>query len=387
MLRDEVFAPDGRLAARKVFSRRDVVVAVGPRIFGRDPAELVRAVDVLLWDPEIVPLVGVAGARERVYAPASVIAVEAAIATDVPQRRRSHRAPPPSRRARLTAAIARKETELGGPLTAGQADAVRAITTSGRRMELVVGVAGAGKTTALACVRDAYETAGHRVIGASTSGQAARTLGREAGVESRTIASLLWRLDHGRRIIDAATVVIVDEVGMTNDRDILRVLVAAEAAGAKVVLVGDDRQLGPVGPGGTFAGLLDRAHHAVHVLDENVRQHNPGERRALEHLRAGDVDRAVAWYARNRRITVASTRDDALNAMVNAWMSDTCSGLNSGLYAWRRDNVAALNTARPDRLGRGRAPQRPRDSKRPAGAATPPATASSPSPPAPAGRS
>jgi hypothetical protein len=111
-----------------------------------------------------------------------------------------------------------------------------------------------------------------------------------------------------------------------------------------VVLVGDDRQLGPIGPGGAFAGLLDRAHHAVHVLDENVRQHHLGERRALEHLRAGDVDRAVDWYARNQRITVASTRDDALNAMVNAWMRDTCSGLNSGLYAWRRDNVAALNT-------------------------------------------
>jgi hypothetical protein len=211
-------------------------------------------------------------------------------------------------------------------------------------MELVIGVAGAGKTTALACVRDAYEAAGQRVIGASTSGQAARTLGREAGIDSRTLASLLWRLDHHRGSLNADTVVIVDEVGMTNDRDVLRVLVAAEAARAKVVLVGDDRQLGPVGPGGALAGLVDRAHHAVHVLDENVRHHDPAERRALEHLRAGDVDRAVAWYVCNQRITVASTRDDALNAMVNVWMTDTCSGLNSGLYAWRRDNVAALNT-------------------------------------------
>jgi hypothetical protein len=132
---------------------------------------------------------------------------------------------------------------------------------------------------------------------------------------------------------------------MTNDRDILRVLVAADAAGAKVVLVGDDRQLGPIGPGGAFAGLLDRSHQAVHVLDENVRQHNPGERSALEQLRAGDIERAVAWYARNQRISVASTRHDALNAIVNAWMTDSRSGLNSGLYAWRRDNVAALNSA------------------------------------------
>ena len=335
-----MFARDGRLAVRKVFARRDVVVAVGPRIFGSDPAELARAVDVLLWDPDVVPLVVVAGARERVYARASVIAVEAAIAstflngvdaTDAP-------AVPADT---TEAVIARKEAELGGSLTDGQVAAVRAITTSGRRMELVVGVAGAGKTTALACVRDAFEAAGHRVIGASTSGQAARTLGREAGVESRTLASLLWRLDHDRETLNAGTVVIIDEAAMTNDRDILRVLVAANTAGAKVVLVGDDRQLGPIGPGGTFAGLLDRAHRVVHVLDQNVRQHDPAERRALEQLRGGDVEEAVAWYA-NDRIT-ALTSHDALNVMVNGWMQDIRSGLNSGLYAWRRDNVAALN--------------------------------------------
>ena len=37
------------------------------------------------------------------------------------------------------------------------------------------------------------------MLGTATSGQAARTLGTEARLaESRTLASLLWRLDHGR---------------------------------------------------------------------------------------------------------------------------------------------------------------------------------------------
>ena len=302
-------------------------------VFGRDPTELVRAVDVLFWDPEVVPLLGVGGARERVYAPASVIAVEAAIATDVPQRRRGHAAPPPSRTRRRRSSHARR-AKLGGPLTDGQADAVRAIATSGRRVELVVGVAGAGKTTALAV--SATPTESSRLPGdrGVDVGQAARTLGREAG--SRAARS--------RRCCGASTTAAKPSTPTRGDRRRgrhdrrprpPRVLVAAEAAGAKVVLVGDHRQLGPVGPGGTFGGLLDRAHGAVHVLDENVRQHDPGERCALEDLRAGDVDRAVAWYTRNERITVASTRDDALNAMVDAWIADTCSGLNSGLYAWR----------------------------------------------------
>ena len=74
---------------------------------------------------------------------------------------------------------------------------MEAILTSGRGVELVVGVAGSGKTTALAAARDGFEAAGYEVVGTSTSGQAARTLGREAGIaDSRTLASLNWRIQH-----------------------------------------------------------------------------------------------------------------------------------------------------------------------------------------------
>ena len=69
----EVLHPDGALAARKVFSRRDVLVAVAPSLYGRDPAEMKRVVDRTLADPEAVPLLGVAGATERAYATAVTI--------------------------------------------------------------------------------------------------------------------------------------------------------------------------------------------------------------------------------------------------------------------------------------------------------------------------
>ena len=77
---NQVLDADGALAARKVFTRRDVVVAVAPSLYGRDPAELTRVVDRTLADPEAVPLLGVAGATERAYATAVTIAREEAIA-------------------------------------------------------------------------------------------------------------------------------------------------------------------------------------------------------------------------------------------------------------------------------------------------------------------
>jgi len=339
----EALGPDGRLAEIKVFTRADVVVAVGPALFGRDPAELGRVVDAVCANPEAVPLIGVAAARERAYAPACVLAREAAIAERVAAQA-ARRDAPAVAFPMVDKAITAKERALSGALTSGQTDAVVGIATSGHGVDLVLGVAGAGKTTALDVVRHAFETAGYRVLGTSTSGQAARTLGREAGIgESRTMASLLWRLDHGRLRLDARTLVICDEAGMADDPSVLRLLAAADTAGAKLVLVGDHRQLGAVGPGGSLEALVARYGDAVHVLDENVRQADRGERAALAELRAGDVEQAVAWYSANGRIATAPTRDDALDAMVARWADDVAAGKDAAMFAWRRANVDALN--------------------------------------------
>jgi conjugative relaxase-like TrwC/TraI family protein len=336
--------PDGRLAEIKVFTRSDVIVAVAPLLFGRHPGELARAVDAVCAHPDAIPLVGVAAARERAYAPACVLAAESAIAEKIARQARRDNAPVVADTV-VAAAMAAKEETLGRALTAGQRAMVTAVCTSGRGAELVLGVAGAGKTTALDVARAAFETAGFRVIGTSTSGQAARTLGREAGIEeARTMASLLWRLDHGRLHLDQQTIVILDEAGMADDPSVLRLLSAAETAGAKTILVGDHRQLGAVGPGGTLEAVIARHTDAVHTLDENVRQADPAERQALAELRAGEVEQAIDWYQANDRIRVAPDRDRALAQMVNSWAADVAAGRDAAMYAWRRANVAALNS-------------------------------------------
>ena len=333
---------------------------MAPSLYGRHPSELGVAVGRLLADPEAVPLVGVPGATERAYATAMTIAREEAIARLVEAEvGRSNAAAVSAEVA--AGAVARAKASLGLPLNAGQRAAVEGVLTSGRGVELVVGIAGSGKTTALAAVRDGFEAAGYTVIGTATSGQAAKTLGREAGIApSRTLASLNWRIGHDQLRLSSRHVAVLDEAAMTDDAALISFLEAARTAGTKVVMVGDHRQLGSVGPGGGFEGLIRRFGAAVHPLTENVRQHDPAERGALAELRAGKVNLAVAFYANRGRLAVHPDRHSALDATVAGWAADVAAGADTVMYAWRRANVAELN-ARGRRtweaMGRLRGPE------------------------------
>ncbi len=223
------------------------------------------------------------------------------------------------------------------PLTDTQRDVALGLMTDGHCLDVVVGIAGSGKTTTLSAVRAGFETAGYTVVGTATSGQAAKTLGEGAGMESRTIASLTWRLDHGTLTLTDRHVLICDETGMTADVDLARLLGAVERAGAKMIVVGDDRQLDAVGPGGALTALCEHHPEQVWTLSDNLRQITPEERAALAQLRDGNVAVAVGWYARAGRIHPVAGRDRAVNAMVKAWAKDTGTGRETLMLAYRRE--------------------------------------------------
>jgi len=331
-----------RLAEVKVFDRADVIVAVAPRLHGLPVSELDRVVDAVLAAEDCIPLIGVAGARTQTYATAGVLAAEAhisALAAELASRPAARIDVGAARRA-----IASAEQHLGAPMNLGQAQATERLLTSGAGLDLLVGVAGSGKTTTLSAVRAGFEAAGFTVVGAATSGQAARSLGEGAGIaESRTIASLAWRLDHDQLRLTDRHVLILDEGGMTSDVDFGRLLAAAQASGAKIIIAGDDRQLGAIGPGGGMGALLRRHPERISQLGENVRQVDPGEREALAELRSGDVDAALAWYDANNRIRPAPTQEEAIVAAVAGWAADVAAGCDTVLLAWRRQSVEDLN--------------------------------------------
>jgi hypothetical protein len=107
---------------------------------------------------------------------------------------------------------------------------------------VVVGRAGSGKTWTLGLAREAFELDGYTVLGAAPTGIATVGLADEGFADARTVDRLLLDLQAGRMELDGRTVLVVDEAAMVATRKLAPLLGHAERAGAKVVLVGDDRQ-------------------------------------------------------------------------------------------------------------------------------------------------
>lgn len=232
-------------------------------------------------------------------------------------------------------------------LAVEQAAMVRALCSSGAGVEIVEGVAGAGKTFALAAARDAWHRSGYRVVGCSLAARAAERLEEGAGIPSCTLDRLLAEHDRGRNLLDDKAVVVVDEAAMVGTRKLARLLDHAEHAGAKVVLVGDPYQLPEIEAGGAFRGL--QARLGASHLSENRRQSDTWERAALAELRAGDPDRAVDAYLAHDRIHHAPTGADARALLVDEWMNARADGDDVLMVAARLADVDDLN-ARARRL-------------------------------------
>jgi conjugative relaxase-like TrwC/TraI family protein len=187
----------------------------------------------------------------------------------------------------LDRAVARERTVLG----LDQVDALGAITSQGRRVEVVVGPAGSGKTTMLRVATRAWTDAGYEVIGLSHTAVAADVLRSEAHMPAETVAKFFDWHDHqppAGWTLTPRHVVVVDEAGMLATRDLDRLVHVAGRQGAKVVLVGDHQQLGAIrAPGGMFAALADSL--GAVKLHEAHRFTHPWEAHALAQLRQGDL--------------------------------------------------------------------------------------------------
>jgi len=254
--------------------------------------------------------------------------------------------------------------ESGIELGVDQAAAVRGVLTSGARVETLIGPAGTGKSFVVGAITrgwtDPDNTGGEalrRVFGLATSQIATEVLKAE-GVTASNVAAWLGaqrRLSAGagsggsRPVesdqawrLHAGDLVVVDESAMTDTAALAAIHQHVDAAGAKLLLVGDHRQLAAVGAGGGM-DLIARSG-ACYELAEARRFTHEWERDASLRLRAGD-DTVLRTYHQQGRLIDAGTVEQAEAAAIRGWLGDTLAGKHSLLVVDTNEQAARVSAA------------------------------------------
>lgn len=225
-----------------------------------------------------------------------------------------------------------------------QAEGVRQLLTSGNGYDLVIGQAGTGKSTMLGAARTGWEEAGYKVIGTAVAARTAADLEAGTGIPSSSLTQLLADLREGGGLT-SRHVIVVDEASMVGSRPLDQLRSYVDAAGAKLLLVGDNRQLSSIDAGGALRTLSKELGDQVVTLTTNRRQSasdQQWEREALVALREGDVGPAVHAYAEHGRVTITGTIDQARQHIVEDWWA-VHNDHTTAILAVRRADVAALN--------------------------------------------
>ena len=144
-----------------------------------------------------------------------------------------------------------------GQLSSDQIEAIYHMTDKGQ-LKVVVGYAGAGKSTCLKITKDIWEEEGYRVVGAAPTGKAADNL-EGTGILSKTLHKWEQEWKTNQSLLGKKDIFVVDEAGMIDSRRLNSLLERAQKDGFKVVLVGDPEQLSPIEAGCGLRTVMDKA--------------------------------------------------------------------------------------------------------------------------------
>lgn len=231
-----------------------------------------------------------------------------------------------------------------GRLDVLQAEAARAVAGFDR-LVLIVGPAGAGKTTTLRAAVEDLRRDSRAVFGVAPSAKAARVVERETGVPSDTLAKLLheWQRDdrppEPRYRLPVGATVLVDEAGMVGTPALARLVTLATAQRWRLALIGDPHQLQAVGRGGLFNELC--ATGRAHELQRIHRFAAEWEAAASLQLRHGDASGWDAYIEHGR--VIAGTIDDHLATSAHRWIATAARGGTAAVVATTNEHVDALN--------------------------------------------
>ena len=181
------------------------------------------------------------------------------------------------------------------------------------------GSAGAGKTFALNSFRQIAEEKGYKVSGYAPSAVAAHELGESLSIETNTVARLLVSEPFHTEEDSKPQIWFIDEAGLLSMKDAQVLLEKAKEASARVVLVGDTKQLSAVEAGNPFrsmqaAGMLSAR------LDETRRQKREDLRQAVKLIARAEVEQGIDVLDAGGCIHTCEEADGRLELLIENYL-------------------------------------------------------------------
>jgi conjugative relaxase-like TrwC/TraI family protein len=286
-------------------------------------------------------------------------------------------------------AIAARLSSTGAhPLADDQRDAAIRLLADRHMISALTGPAGTGKTTTLRTVVQAIDQlqGGHRVLALAPTAVAAAELHRSLGVPAETMAKILYEHASGRlaRQLDQAKqdyagldparerqrnrlaerivalearlaryaipehgTVIVDEAGMADTISLEHLARLCEQKHARMILSGDDLQLGTPGEGaGALAWMVDQ--HRDVKLSSVWRFHDPAEADRARQLREGARDPDTGHYTvfdayEQAGRLHAAPRDHVEAELIDRYLDDLTHDVDALLIVGSNDELTELN--------------------------------------------
>lgn len=200
-----------------------------------------------------------------------------------------------------------------------QTEALEKITT--RKLSVLVGKAGTGKTSAMGGLLRCEKLKTEGILLLAPTGKARVRLGKAAGASAQTIAQFLFSLGrydgvrqrpflNGKEQHRKEKTVIIDECSMLTLVDICAVFKALDMAHVeRIILVGDPNQLPPIGVGRPFADFVGHLDIAAESDEAKRQQLAKALGRLTVEVRANiddpdvpsDTLRLASWFTREQQ--------------------------------------------------------------------------------------
>ena len=205
------------------------------------------------------------------------------------------------------------------------------------------GEAGTGKSHTLNATRAAYEAAGKDVRGLAWTNDVAQQMRGDGFRQANTLAAEMNALEQGRTRWNRDTVLIVDEAAMLSTKELARAAAAARDAGAKLILVGDDKQLASIERGGMFETL--RQTHGAATLKDVQRVRDAEQKAAFGKMHEGEFLQALKTFDAKGGIHWTDRQKDTLKDMAARYSADVAATPDKHrfMFAYTNKDVASLN--------------------------------------------